>query len=86
MIDDEESHKQFLLAALRKATAHARSTQMELDAIGVALDRDLIGTDTAVSWINGAGLMWLVGPLPVGVGEVAKQNETSIVLQVEDAV
>jgi len=84
-MDEEATHKKFLLAALRGATARARSLPLDLDTIGVALDGDLIGADTAVQWIHERGLMWLVGPLPVGVGEVAKQNETSVVLQVEDA-
>jgi hypothetical protein len=76
MIDEEDSHKEFLLAALRAATARARAMQLDLDTIGVALRGDLISPDTAVQWISNAGLMWLVGAIPEDVGRVAKQNET----------
>jgi hypothetical protein len=82
-MDEEEVHKKFILAALRRATAYARATQLDLDTIGVALDGDLIGADTAVQWINDRGLMWAVGPIPAGVGEVSRQNETRIVLETQ---
>jgi hypothetical protein len=85
MIDEEDSHKEFLLAALRAATARARAMQLDLDTIGVALRGDLIGPDTAVQWINNAGLMWLVGAIPEEVGRVAKQNETVVTLTTEAA-
>ena len=70
-MDEEARHKEFLLAALRAASARARAIPLDIDTIGVALKGGLIGTDTAVAWIRDAGLLWLVGPIPAEVGQLA---------------
>ena len=70
-MDEEAQHKEFILAALRAASARARAIPLDIDTIGVALKGGLIGADTAVAWIHDAGLMWLVGPIPAEVGRVA---------------
>ena len=71
-MDEEARHKEFLLAALRAASARARAMSLDIDTIGVALRSGLIGTDTAVAWMHDANLMWLVGPIPADVGRVAE--------------
>jgi hypothetical protein len=81
---DEALHKEFLLAALRAASARARALPLDIDTIGVALKGDLIGAETAVRWIHEANLMWLVGPLPEHVGR-GVQSETTIRIEVADA-
>ena len=63
-MDEEAQHKEFILAALRAASARARAIPLDIDTIGVALKGGLIGADTAVAWIHDAGLMWLVGANP----------------------
>jgi hypothetical protein len=73
-IDEEETHIDFLLAALRAASARARAMQLDIDTIGVALRGRLIGSDTAVQWIRDAGLLQMVGAIPEEVGRVAAQN------------
>jgi hypothetical protein len=83
-VNDEDTHKEFLLAALRAASARARAIPLDIDTIGVALKGDLIGADTAVAWIKEANLMWLVGPIPSEVGRVAAANETTITLEMAD--
>jgi hypothetical protein len=77
-MSEEEQHKEFLLAALRAASARARAIPLDIDTIGIALKGDLIGADTAVAWIREANLMWLVGPIPERVGRVASQNGPEI--------
>ena len=45
---------------------------MECDInTSVALKANLIGSETAVQWIRDAGLLWLVGALPEGIGRIA---------------
>jgi hypothetical protein len=73
-IDAEETHVEFLLAALRAAAARARAMQLDIDTIGVALRGGLISADTAVAWIRDAGLLQMVGAIPETVGRVASQN------------
>jgi hypothetical protein len=72
MDDDEEKHKEFLLAALRAASLRAKAMEADINTIGVALKGNLIGADTAVQWIMDAGLLHMVGGIPEEVGQVAK--------------
>ena len=51
-LDEEESHKAFLLAALRAASLRCKVMEADVNTIGVALKGDLIGADTAVAWIR----------------------------------
>ena len=71
-MDDEARHKEFLLAALRAASARARALALDIDTIGVALKGGLIGADTAVAWLHDANLLWLIGPIPAEVGRIAE--------------
>ena len=80
-MDEEERHKEFLLCALRAASARARAMQLDIETIGVALKGDLIGADTAVQWIRDSNLLWMIGAIPDPVGKVASQNETRISLE-----
>jgi hypothetical protein len=61
---DDETHREFLLAALRVASARAKLMDSEIVAIGVALKGRLIGPETAVEWIADENLMFLVEPFP----------------------
>jgi len=80
-MSEEDQHKEFLLAALRAASARARTMMLDIDTIGVALKGDLIGADTAVAWIRDANLLWMVGAIPEEVGRVAKHNDTTLILE-----
>ena len=73
-MDEEEQHKTFLLSALRGASARAKLMDADITTIGVALKAGMIGADTAVQWIRDAGLLWMVGALPEGVGKIASAN------------
>lgn len=85
MMDEEATHREFLLAALRAASARARTLALDIDTIGTALKGNLIGADTAVQWIRDGNLMWMVGSIPEEVGRVATSNETRITINVEGA-
>jgi hypothetical protein len=68
---DSDSHREFMLAALRVASSRVRLMGNEIDSVGVALGNNLIGAEMAVRWIHDLGLMFLIEPLPPGVGQVA---------------
>jgi hypothetical protein len=72
MDDEEQLHREFLLAALRAASARAKLMDADITTIGVALKGNLIGADTAVQWRRDAGLLGMVGAIPEEVGRVAK--------------
>ena len=72
MIDNP--HTEFMLAALRAASARCKLWDNEITAVGVALRHDMIGPEMAVKWINDLGLMFLIEPLPGVVGQVALAN------------
>ena len=75
-MDEEQQHVEFLLTALRAATARARLMEADITTIGVALKGGLIGADTAVQWIRDAGLLFMVGSIPEEVGRISKANQT----------
>ena len=70
----EELHRDFLLAALRAASARTKAMEADINTIGVALKGNLIGADTAVRWVREAGLLWLIGALPEDVGKLGAKE------------
>lgn len=74
VMDDEATHREFLLAALRAASLRCKVMNADIETIGVALKANLIGADTAVAWIRDSGLMWAVGAIPDSVGRVESQS------------
>jgi hypothetical protein len=83
-MDEEATHKEFLLAALRAASARARTLALDIDTIGVALKGDLIVTATAMDWIREGNLAWLIGAIPEEIGR-GVTSETTITLEMADA-
>jgi hypothetical protein len=65
-----ESHKEFLLAALRAGSLRCKLFDAELTSIGVSLKHDMISPEIAVKWIRDMDLMWLVAPVPDAVAAV----------------
>lgn len=51
---------EYLLAALRVASARAKLYVVEIDSIGVALKGGFIGPDDAMAWVNDIGAGGLV--------------------------
>ncbi len=74
VVMDDDSHKEFLLAALRVASSRCKLWDNEIASIGIALRSDMIGPEMAVKWAHDMGLMWLIEPLPGVVGAVALAN------------
>lgn len=72
-MEDEILHRDFLLAALRAASARAKLMEADINTIGIALKSGLIGADTAVAWIHDAGLVGMVGAIPEQVGRIATE-------------
>jgi len=70
-MEEELKHKEWLLTALRAASARAKLMDADLTTIGVALKGDLINSETAVQWIRDAGLLGMVGALPEKVGTLS---------------
>jgi hypothetical protein len=83
-MDEEESHREFLLQALRAGALRCRVMNADLETIGIALKANLIGADTAVAWIRESNLMWVVGAIPDAVGKVARTAEPTLTVQIEE--
>ena len=75
-MEEEAQHKEFLLSALRAASARARTLALDIDTIGIALKGDLIVTDTAMQWIREGNLLWLVGAIPEEIGRGVQDVST----------
>ena len=65
----EETHKEFLLAALRAASLRLKMLDADCVTIGVALKSGLIGADTAVAWIGDSGRCGRSGRYPPRLAE-----------------
>ena len=59
-----DQRKEFMLAALRRASACLRSSALELDEIGVSLKFDMITAEGAVSWLDFIGAMHVLNTEP----------------------
>jgi hypothetical protein len=63
----EEARREFLLAALRAATARVRLIDNELTMIGVSLKHNMIDNEGVIKWLHSEGLMFLMPQLgPAG--------------------
>jgi len=52
-----EAKREFMLAALRRASAEHRSDALHLDEIGVSLKLNMIDAEGAVTWLNYIGAL-----------------------------
>lgn len=77
MTDTEDDHREFMLAALRVASAKVKLMDLELTQVGIALKAKLIGPEMAVRWLHELGLMYLCEPMPGAVTRVAMQEVTA---------
>jgi hypothetical protein len=76
-MSDDWRHREFMLAALRTATIRCKLMEGELTEIGQALKSRMIGPELAVQMLHDQGLMYLLGKMPDGVGDIAKTFLTS---------
>jgi hypothetical protein len=71
----DDPHREFILAALRVASARAKLMDNEIMSIGVALRGRLISPEMALKWANDMGLLYLMQPIPQAVEDVAMGKE-----------
>ena len=74
VVTEDDTHREFLLAALRTATIRCRLMEAELTECGIALKHGMVGPDMAMKWLHDQGLVYLLGIIPPEVGQVAKMN------------
>ncbi len=70
----DESHREFLLSALRAASLRAKMWDVELTTIGIALKSGMVGPDEAVKWLKDVGALDLVGHIPPAMMEESKHE------------
>ena len=66
----EESHKDFMLSALRAASLRAKMIEMDLNTVGVALKSDMVTPMEAVEWLRQIGALDFVGKIPAAIEAV----------------
>ena len=71
----DDTHREFILAALRVASARAKLMDNEIMSIGVALRGNLISPKMAVMWASDMGLLYLMQPIPKEVEDAAEAKE-----------
>jgi hypothetical protein len=71
-MSDDWRHREFMLAALRTAMVRCKLMESELTEIGMSLKAKMIGPELAVQMLHDQGLMFLLGRMPEGVGDIAK--------------
>jgi hypothetical protein len=68
-----ESHREFLLSALRAASLRARMFEVEINSIGIALKGGLVTPVEALQWVKDIGALELVGMIPDGIAQEAEK-------------
>jgi hypothetical protein len=63
----EETHRDFMLSALRAASLRARMNAADLDSIGIALKARMLTADQAVKWLKDIGALEYVGMIPEAI-------------------
>ncbi len=63
-MSDTEDRREYLLSALRVASARARMCEAEINSIGVALKGGIIDCYTAMEWIKEIGALELIRSIP----------------------
>lgn len=71
-----QSHREFLLSALRAASLRARMFEVDINSIGIALKAEMVTPDQALKWIKDIGALELVGVIP---DEIAKETQKETV-------
>ena len=66
-LEVDAAHREFMLAALRVASARCKLMDHEITAVGTALKTTLIEPEEAVRWLREMGLMFLIEPLPSAI-------------------
>lgn len=57
-----DNQTEYLLAAMRRASASLKSSALEIEEIGVALSRGMIDANMATVWLQNIGALGAVVP------------------------
>lgn len=57
-----DNQTEYLLAAMRRASASLKSSALEIEEIGVALSRGMIDANMATVWLHDIGVLAVVVP------------------------
>lgn len=57
-----DNHTEYLLAAMRRASASLKASALEIEEIGVALSRGMIDANMATVWLQDIGALGYVVP------------------------
>jgi hypothetical protein len=68
-----ESHREFLLSALRAASLRAKVFESEINTIGVALKSNMVTPEQAVKWIKDIGALDSIGMIPDEIMKAAEK-------------
>jgi len=60
----DDTHKEFLLSALRAASLRAKLFDAEINSIGIALRENMVTPEQAVKWIKDIGALESIGTIP----------------------
>lgn len=66
----QETHKDFMLSALRAASLRAKMIEMDLNTVGVALKADMVTPLESVDWLRQIGALDFVGKIPAAIEAV----------------
>ena len=74
----QETHKDFMLSALRAASLRAKMIEMDLNTVGVALKADMVTPLESVDWLRQIGALDFVGKIPAAIEEIAADTTSRI--------
>lgn len=57
-----DNHTEYLLAAMRRASASLKASALEIEEVGVALSRGMIDANMATVWLQDIGALGYVVP------------------------
>jgi hypothetical protein len=60
--DDPAADRDFVIASIRTARTRLQLLSCELDEIGIALSRDMLPLERAVTWLHDIDVLQLVNP------------------------
>lgn len=72
----DDPHREFLLSALRAASLRARTFEIEVNTIGVALKGGMVTVPQALKWIKDIGALESLGLIPQEIADSADKPIT----------
>ena len=73
-MNDEDSHREFVLSALRAACLRAKLFEIDVNSIGVALKGGMISVHEALEWAKDIGALESMGVIPAEISNRIKAD------------